>query len=136
MNPGEVRSVHLLDLQPSNWYLNQAKLERIREAWASGNQADLPPVLITQINEKLCLIDGHSRAYAAYENNSQRISAIFEYLESIEGCAELYRHVYEEAQRMGLQTIADLAARILSPDDHKRLWIDYNTNWLRENGDL
>ena len=30
--------IELLDLQPNNWFINRAKLERVREAWMNGEQ--------------------------------------------------------------------------------------------------
>lgn len=123
--------VNLRRLRPNNWYLNREKLDRVRNVWRQGKQADLPPVLITTIDGELCLIDGHSRAYAAFENGCAVISAEHESLREIGGCTAHYVYVHREAVRIGLRTVADLTGRILEPEEHRRLWIEPNTEWIQ-----
>lgn len=124
--------VDLSELRPNNWYINRRKLESVRKVWSSGLQDELPPVLITEIDGELALIDGHSRAYAAYENGSARISAEYRDLEEIEGDAGLYRHIHRMGPGRGVLTIVDLSDRIVSPQEHQRLWIGYCQRWLKE----
>lgn len=125
--------LRLLDLRPNNWYLNREKLERVRAAWERGLQDVLPPVLVSKIDGELSLIDGHSRAFAAFEMGETYISATIQELDSIEGSSELYRHIHREGPTLGINTIADLSDRILPPDEHRRLWTGYCNNWLAEN---
>lgn len=124
--------VDLLALRPNNWYLNQAKLDQVRQAWRDGQQDQLPPVLITTIDEQLSLIDGHSRAFAAYEQGQQRIQAKFQTLAQIGGSAALYRHIHRAGPARGIHTIADLRHHILPPEAHRRLWSGYCNNWLAD----
>lgn len=126
--------VNLNDLRPNNWYINCAKLERVREAWLKGEQDLLPPILISEIDGTIALIDGHSRAYAAYENGQTRICADLQKLEDIEGSRGLYEHIHRAGPSQGIRTIADLASRIVSPQDHQSLWINWCTEWLERNG--
>ncbi len=70
---GETKLVPIDALRPNNWYINRAKLDRVRSAWSRGEQASLPPVLVTMIDGELSLIDGHARTYAAYENGVSEI---------------------------------------------------------------
>jgi hypothetical protein len=120
-------------LRPNNWYINRAKLDRVRSAWRKGKQASLPPVLVTLIDGELSLIDGHARTYAAYENGASEIPAIFENLHEIEGSTALYEHIHRAGPAQGVRNIADLTDRILDPDEHERLWIGYCQAWLLEN---
>ena len=126
--------VNLKDLRPNNWFINRAKLEKIRETWLNGKQDVLPPILITKIDGNHSLIDGHSRAYAAFENGQTKITADFQELDDIEGSRALYEHIHRLAPSKGIMTIADLATRIVSPQDHRLLWINYCTNWLERHG--
>ncbi|MGD8403161.1 MAG: hypothetical protein PVJ21_05835 [Anaerolineales bacterium] len=123
----------LLDLRPNNWYLNREKLEHIRTAWNNGEQEQLPSVLVSEIDSELSLIDGHSRAYAAFERGETHINATVQGIESIEGSSELYRHIHREGPTLGINTIADLRECILPPEEHRRLWTGYCDNWLAEN---
>ena len=66
-----MKLVKLMELRPNNGYVNQAKLERARGAWKNGEGEPLPPVLVTQIDGVLSLIDGHSRVMVAFENGGK-----------------------------------------------------------------
>jgi hypothetical protein len=131
----KMQILRILDLRPNNWYINRAKLDRVREAWRAGEGYNLPPVLVTHIDGEPSLIDGHARAYAAFEKGRSEIKAIVEYLGDIEGSRKLYEHIHREGPDIGVRTVADLAGRIVEPEEHKRLWIDYCDRWLQENGD-
>ena len=130
----EIQWVCLMELRPNNWYINRAKLDRAREVWQDGDQETLPPVLVTKVDGELSLIDGHSRAYAAFERGETHISAVVTNLEDIEGSSALYRHIHNAGPLLGVATLADLEDRIVEPDEHERLWIGYCSQWLEENG--
>ncbi|UCC61793.1 MAG: ParB-like nuclease domain-containing protein [Anaerolineae bacterium] len=132
LGKSEAQQVRIMDLRPNNWYINQAKLDKVREAWQSGTQDLIPPVLVTVIDGSLSLIDGHARTYAAYERGETYIVALISDLEQIEGSTALYRHIHQEGPRIGIETIADLKNRIVGPQDHMRLWVGYCTKWLEE----
>ena len=128
-----MKSVEILSVRPNNWYINREKLERVRSAWNNGKQDQLPPVLVTEIDDEPSLIDGHSRAYAAFERGETHIRADIYALEEIEGSSALYKHIHREGPHQGIKTIADLQGRILPPEEHRRLWTGYCNNWLADN---
>jgi hypothetical protein len=130
---GKEQQVTIMDLRPNNWYINQAKLDKVRQAWQCGEQDLIPPVLVSEIDGSLSLIDGHARTYAAFEMGETHIKAFFSDLKHIEGSKALYRHIHQEGPKVGIETIADLKNRIVGPKDHKRLWVGYCTKWLVEN---
>ena len=130
---GKVRLIKLMELRPNNWFINQAKLDSVREAWQHGEQELLPPVLVTEIEGELSLIDGHSRVYAAFERGGTHIKALVSQLGQIEGSKALYRHIHREGPKIGIKTIADLADRIVGPEEHRRLWVGYCAKWIEEN---
>ncbi|MFO7918557.1 MAG: ParB N-terminal domain-containing protein [Anaerolineae bacterium] len=125
-----VQPVHVMALRPNNWFINVARLERVREAWRRGLQDTLPPVLVTEIDGGLSLIDGHARTYAAYERGETHVRALVRDLEEIEGSEALYRHIHRVGPARGIETIADLAERIVAPEVHTRLWVGYCDRWL------
>lgn len=129
----KLERISLLELRPNNWYINQEKLEHIRAAWDNGEQEELPPVLVSEIDGELSLIDGHSRAFAAFERGETHVNATIQDLETVEGSSELYRHIHREGPTLGINTIADLRDRILPPEEHRRLWTGYCNNWLAKN---
>lgn len=129
----EMQRIRLMDLRPNNWYINRAKLDSVRAAWQRGDRNTLPPATVANIDGKLSLIDGHSRAYVAFERGETQIEAMVSNVEEIEGSTALYRHIHESGPGLGIETIADLRDRILEPEEHKRLWIGYCNQWLEEN---
>jgi hypothetical protein len=88
---------------------------------------------MTTIDQQLSLIDGHSRAFAAYEQGQTHIQAEYQTLAEIGGSEALYRHIHQQGPAQGIHTIADLASRILPPDEYKRRWSGYCNDWLAEN---
>jgi len=60
-------------LRPNNWFLDKNKLENIRQAWREGKQHLFPAVFVTTIDGEFILLDGHCRAFAAWENGAQEI---------------------------------------------------------------
>lgn len=128
----EVRVV-IKELRPNNWYVNRAKLDRVRVAWTEGQQSSLPPVLVTKIDGDLSLIDGHARTLAAYEQGATEVPALYDDLERIEGSTALYRHIHRAGPALGIQSIADLVDRVVDPEEHERLWISYCQAWVAEN---
>jgi hypothetical protein len=131
-----MKSVRLLALRPNNWYIHRDKLERVRMAWENGEQDQLSPVLVTEIDGGLSLIDGHSRAYTAFERGETHIAADIQKLEEIEGSSALYRHIHREGPKREINTIADLREKIVSSEGHRRLWVGYCSKWLDENENL
>ena len=136
MHAHEIQIVNLMELRPNNWYINKAKLNKIREVWRRKEQTRLPPVLVTRIDAEFSLIDGHSRAYAAYEQSVSKIAATIRDLHKIEGSQALYEHIHREGPGIGIRTIADLKDRIVEAELHKQLWVGYCTKWLAENEEV
>ena len=129
----KVQLANIISLRPNNWYINQAKLDKVRSAWQSGNHSKLPPVLVTKIDNELIQIDGHARTYAAFERGEKQIEAYLIDLEFIEGSKALYKHIHRKGPKLGIKTISDLKDRIVEPEEHKKLWIGYCNRWLKEN---
>jgi histidine triad (HIT) family protein len=130
---GEVQYVKLMSLRPNNWYLHADKLMQARAAWAQGKGEQLPPALVSRIDGQLSLIDGHARTFAAYESGATHIRAKVTSLEEIQGSSSLYRHIHRSGPAAGIKRISDLSDRILSAQEHERLWVGFCRNWLKEN---
>ena len=110
--------VLLTDLRPSNWFLNKVKVESIRYVWNKGQQNTLPPVLISEIDAQLALIDGNTRAFVAWEKGQKLISAIQKELSEIDNNELLYKYLHRRGPKNGIVSICNLAGRILEPKDY------------------
>ena len=128
------RTTHLkiLELRPNNWFLSQTKLKQIRDIWRSGDQDRLDPILVSMIDREWALIDGHSRAYVAYQHGQKTIKSTIKDLRNIPGENNLYEYLHRRAKEKGLNTIADLSHRILKDPQYKKQWLDFCRNLLRD----
>lgn len=117
------------ELRPNNWFLCEEKVLKIRNVWLLGKQSELPPVVVTRIDNQLSLIDGNTRAYVALENGSEEIEAELLNLNLIDGPLDLYTYIHRKGPANGVELVSDLQDRILSSDEFKKRWIDFCTNW-------
>jgi hypothetical protein len=115
--------IQLDQLRPNNWYLNKQKLDRVREAWRNGRADDLPPVTVTCIDGQWSLVDGHSRAFVAWENGSSRILAVVEEVRDLEEPHKVYEYLHARAPEQGICKIRDLQSRILESEAYEQEWL-------------
>ena len=115
-----ISEIEIESLRPNNWFLDSRKLERVRKIWRDGNQCLLPPIFVTIIDDELCLIDGHCRAFVALENGTTKIPAVIEKLENLDAPADLYQYFHRQGPGVGIRNIKDLGRRIVDIEDHGR----------------
>jgi hypothetical protein len=106
------RFVELDRLRPNKWFLDRKKLEIVRQIWRDGTQHLLLAILVTTIDNELSLLDGHCRAYTAWENGALQIQANIVSLDQLSGPQELYIIFHNQAPSVGIQKVSDLGRRI------------------------
>lgn len=94
--------VLLDDLRPSNSFLSQENLDRVR-----ASQGPLVPVKITRVENEWVLLEGHSRAYVAWERGLSGLEAI---------------EVMHEKREKRLKHISQL--RIVPADEASAQWTE------------
>jgi len=111
-------------LRPNNWYLNEDKVRRVREAWSKGEQDLLPPVLVVRIDDHWALIDGHSRAWVALEHGEVDILGMT--LNNVDSEEfGLYEIIHRRGPSEGVRNLQDLSERILPSSEYEEKWIKY-----------
>lgn len=130
-------NIEILKLKPNNWFLNSDKISKMRKIYKKKKNSVLPPILISKIHDEYSIIDGHSRAFVAWENGKQFINAEIQDLESIEGSSMLYKYIHDNSSLMGINKISDLQGKILNEEEHKVKWCQLCTSMLKslENGE-
>ena len=78
------------------------------------------------------LLDGHSRTMVAFEQGLETITAQVYPIEEIEGPTDLYITIHHKAKEMGLKSIESLRNRIVSNEEHKKLWVGYCEILMRD----
>jgi len=108
-----IKFVNLDELRPNNWFIDKAKLNRIREIWQRGDQHLLPAVAVTIIDNEFCLFDGHCRAYVALENGAGVILADIIETSDLACNLEWLIIFHRQGPFIGVKTVGDLGRRIV-----------------------
>lgn len=111
--------VKIEQLQPSQIYINQVKLEKVK-VWLTREHLPVLPVI--KIAGKLVLTDGHTRAVAALLAGCEKIPVCFDEEDELD--LESYQTYVAWAVAENIDTPRKLMSRIISETDFQRLWID------------
>ena len=109
----------LAQIQPSQFYLSQDKLDKISIDFEAGEMSPLP---IKRLDGKIFFTDGHSRAFKVYRAG---LSDIPVYFDEDELNWDFYRYCVQACEQRGIFSIADLQNRILSQSDYQIQWLDW-----------
>jgi len=91
------------------------------EIFESGNEQDLEPIPIKELDGNLVSTDGHTRLLAWYLHGYEVVDCVWEDLEME---WDAYRICVQWCREEGIDTISDLKDRIVEPDDYQTLWLD------------
>lgn len=108
-------------IQLSQLYISSSKLAEVMKAFESGNENELEPIPIKDLDGNMVSTDGHTRLLAWYLHGYKEVECEWE---DVEMDWEAYRICVQWCREEGIQSIADLNDRILSPDDYQILWLD------------
>ena len=79
----------------------------------------IEPIPIKRLGNRIILVDGHTRAFAALLHN---LPEVLVYWEDEELDWEEYRICVEWCRREGIHTIADLKNRVVPQKDYEAIW--------------
>ena len=114
----EIR-MELKDLQPSQFYISEKKLQDI-ESWL--DPADLSafePIPVKLLDGRPVMTDGHTRAVAAIRAGLDSVPLI---RDEDELDWDMYRACVKACREQGILSPADLLAQIISEEDYKEKW--------------
>ncbi len=115
-NDAQTFTVKLGEIQPSQLFINSAKLE-----WVMEHPDDLEPIPVKRLGAQVIFTDGHTRALAAHLAGFTEVEACWD---EDEWDWDAYRICVEWCHEEGIRTIADLENRVLPPDEYEVLWIE------------
>jgi len=108
----------LLELQPSQLYLNHKKLEDLQDF----DPKLAGPLPIQKLGETIFLTDGHHRAYLYYKQGYQELPV---YWDTDELDLDFYGYIITNwCLEENIKTIIDLENRKLADVDYQKLWIE------------
>lgn len=111
---------NLDDLQPSQLYISSDKLAAVERSMHELENWHDVLVPVKRLTSKTVLIDGHTRALAAFRQGRR---AIWAYWETEELDWEAYRICMQWCVDEGIQSVVDLKARIVTEKPYKELWL-------------
>ncbi|MDH7477871.1 MAG: hypothetical protein QHH17_05770 [Candidatus Bathyarchaeota archaeon] len=106
-------------LQPTQLYISYEKLSEVMKTFDQKNPKSMEPIPIKKLGNEIILVDGHTRALAAFLHGFSEIPVYWEY-EELDWDA--YKICLKWCKKEKIRTIADLKNRIVSQNDYERLW--------------
>jgi hypothetical protein len=107
--------MRLDEIQPSQLYINRAKLAQVQAA-----VGPLEPLPVRRLAGRVVLTDGHTRALAAWLGRRSEIEV---YWDEDELDWEAYEICVAWCVEAGVRTVADLAGRVVSPEEYEVAWL-------------
>lgn len=105
----------------SQLYISSEKLASVMNAFESGNEKELEPIPIKELDGDLVSTDGHTRLLAWYLHGYKEVECVWE---DEEMDWDAYRICVQWCREEKLYTVAALKDRILDPEEYQILWLD------------
>ncbi|MBI9011406.1 MAG: hypothetical protein JEZ08_04190 [Clostridiales bacterium] len=109
--------VDIADIVPEQLTVSKAKFDRV-DKWIESSEDVV--VGTVEIDDKIVCVDGYSRLVSAYLKG---LESVYIYKDIVED-KSLYEVCLSWCKAEGIYTIEDLSKRIVSAEEHQRVWID------------
>ncbi|MDF2673843.1 MAG: hypothetical protein K0R09_2108 [Clostridiales bacterium] len=126
-NPVEAFRIDIEKITPEQLTVDKEKLNRVN-SWIEKPEDVV--ICCVRIRNKVVSIDGHSRLVTAYNKGFRYVYA---YIEADNDNIEFYKTCMDWCEEQGIYTIKDLSSRVVTPEEHERLWISRCQGYLKEN---
>ena len=115
----DVSNLTLSDLQPSQFYISEAKYQKVMEWFDPSDLSSFEPIPVRWIDGKPVMLDGHTRAVAALNAGIKNVPIC---LEPAEWDWEMYRRCVRECNLRDIYTPEDLIPRIIPEEEFWEKW--------------
>ena len=112
----------LKDLQPSQFYISQAKLSNIQAWFCKDDLSNFEPLPVKVLDGIPILTDGHTRAVAAILAGLESVPLVYD---EDELDWNLYRYCVEQCNQKGIHSPYDLVDRVISAYEYEEKWIGW-----------
>ena len=112
----------LKDLQPSQFYISQAKLSNIQAWFRKDDLSNFEPLPVKVLDGIPILTDGHTRAVLAILAGLESVPLAYD---EDELDWNLYRYCVEQCTQKGIHSPYDLVDRVISAHDYEEKWIGW-----------
>lgn len=74
----DIKELRIVDIQPSQFYISEEKLEQIGRWFEPGDLSGFEAVPVKELDGQVIFTDGHTRAYAAWLAGLERIPLVWD----------------------------------------------------------
>lgn len=115
-------SLPLLELQPSQFYISETKLNQVLSWFDPDDLGNFQPLPVKLLDGTYVLTDGHTRAYAAHLAGLSHVPLC---LEPDEMNWDAYRECVKACHERGITSVADLRGQILDEKTYQEKWLGW-----------
>lgn len=115
----DIDSISFLDIRPTQFYLSEEKMERIKQWFDPSDLSNFEPIPIKELNGRIIFTDGHTRAWVAYQAGLTHIPLVWD---EDELDWEAYQIDVDACEERKIHTICDLKDRIISAAEYRQKW--------------
>ena len=112
----------LKDLQPSQFYISQAKLSNVQAWFCKDDLSNFEPLPVKVLDGIPILTDGHTRAVSAILAGLESVPLVYD---EDELDWNLYRYCVEQCNQKGIHSPYDLVDRVISAQEYEEKWIGW-----------
>lgn len=115
----DIHTLKIQDLQPSQFYISKEKLDGVLSWFNPQDLSNFEPIPIKVLQDKIVLMDGHTRIVAALLHNIDKVPLTWE---SDELSWDMYEACVEACIHRHIHSPYDLKDRIISKEEYKYKW--------------
>ena len=114
-----LETLTLSDLQPSQFWISEAKLEGVLRWFDPNDLSKFEPIPLKVLDGAVVMLDGHTRAVAALNAGLVRVPLIWE---PDEWDWEMYRRCVRECRLRDVFSPSDLVPRVIPAEEYWEKW--------------
>ena len=115
----EINELKLSDLQPSQFYISQIKLEAVESRLNPADLSGFEPIPVKLLDGRPVMTDGHTRAAAALRAGLKSIPLVWD---EDELDWDMYRACVKVCREQGITSCTDLLQRIIPEEEYRIKW--------------
>ena len=115
----EISKLTLKELQPSQFYISEAKLSAVESWFDPCDLSGFEPIPVKMLDGIPVMTDGHTRAVAAVLAGLDKVPFVWD---EDELSWEMYRRCVLECKARGIHNPADLLSQIISESEYREKW--------------
>ena len=112
-------NIKIKDLQPSQFYISESKIEAIRKWFNPKDLSNFDPVPIKRLDDEIVITDGHTRLVVALLSGLESVPLVWD---EDDLSWDMYRECVKECKKLGIISPVNLIERIISKDEYEVKW--------------